>query len=143
VSRTLYRDAALADGRSAEIRVGVSILVDSGTIAWIRPSDAELDPGPADGLEIVDASGATIVPGMVDGHSHLTLPGGAHWIDRGFDETKTLLDVAEHNGRLMSSAGVRWARDAGSPTRVDPHDGSERALAIGVRDRWRGRAGFP
>jgi imidazolonepropionase-like amidohydrolase len=143
VGRTLYRDAALADGRSPDLQLGVSVLVDAFCISWIRPSDAELDPGPADGLEVVDASGATIVPGMVDGHSHLTLPGGAHWIDRGFDETETLLAVAEHNGRLMSSAGIRWARDVGSPTRVDPHDGRERALAIGVRERWRGRAGFP
>lgn len=143
VSRTLYRDAALADGRSDQLRIGVSLLVDSGRIAWIRPSDGEPDPGPAEGLEVVDASGATIVPGMVDGHSHLTLPGGAHWIDRGFDDTRILIEVAEHNGRLQSSAGVRWARDVGSPTREDPHDGRERALAIGVRERWRGRRGFP
>src|SRR6188474_2766512 len=74
--RTLYRDGALADGQSADLRVGVSILVENGAIAWIRPSDAEEDVGPADGLEIVDASGSTIVPGMVDCHSHLTLPGG-------------------------------------------------------------------
>jgi imidazolonepropionase-like amidohydrolase len=143
VSRTIYRDAALADGRSDQLRLGVSVLVESGRITWIRPADDELDPGPADGLEVVDASGATIVPGMVDGHSHLTLPGGAHWIDRGFDDTGILVAVAEHNGRLMTGAGVRWARDVGSPTRVDPHDGRERALALGVRDRWQGRNGFP
>jgi imidazolonepropionase-like amidohydrolase len=143
VSRTLYRDAALVDGRSDQLRVGVSVLVESGRIAWIRPADDELDPGPAEGLEVVDASGATMVPGMVDGHSHLTLPGGAHWIDRGFDDTQSLIAVAEHNGRLMTGAGVRWARDVGSPTRVDPHDGRERALALGVRDRWHGRNGFP
>jgi hypothetical protein len=99
VSRTLYRDAALADGRSASLQVGLSVLVDSGRISWIRPSDAELDPA--------------------------------------------LLATAEHNGRLMSGAGIRWARDVGSPTRVDPHDGRERALAMGVRDRWRGRSGYP
>jgi len=56
--------------------------VEDGAIRWIRPSDDEADPGPAESLEIVDASGATIVPGMVDAHSHVTLPGGAHWIDR-------------------------------------------------------------
>lgn len=143
MTRTLYRDAALADGRSAHLQIGVSLLVDTGRIAWIRPSDSELDTGPAEDLEVVDASGATIVPGMVDAHSHLTLPGGAHWIDRGFDDTKALLATAEHNGRLMSAAGIRWARDVGSPRRVDPEDGRDRALALGVRDRWRGRARFP
>ena len=70
------------------------------------PSDDEgaLPDGAAAGAagptEIVDASGSTIVPGMVDCHSHLTLPGGAHWIDRIDDPPERLLAVAEHNGRL-------------------------------------------
>ncbi len=136
--RTLYRDAAFADGRSADLTLGVSVLVEDGRIAWIRPTDSEPDPGDAG---VVDAGGTTLVPGMVDCHSHLTLPGGSHWIDRGSDSTKTLLAVAEHNGRLLTGAGVRWARDVGSPRRVD--DGVERALAIGVRDRWRGRGDRP
>ena len=33
---------------------------------------------------------------------------------------------------------VRWARDVGSPRYPDPEDGGRtRALALGVRDRWR------
>jgi imidazolonepropionase-like amidohydrolase len=141
--RTLYRDAALADARSGELRLGVSILVDEGRIAWIRPSDGEEDPGPAEGLAVVDASGATIVPGMVDGHSHLTGPGGAHWIDRFADPPEQLLAVAEENARLMRSAGVFWARDVGAPTRKDPVDGRTRALSLGLRDRWRGSRDHP
>lgn len=140
--RTLYRDAALADGRSSELQLGVSILVEAGRIAWIRPSDGEEDPGSGE-LEIVDASGATIVPGMVDAHSHVTLPGGAHWIDRIGDPPAALLEVAERNGRLLSAAGVRWARDVGSPYVEDPIDGRRRALALGVRDRWRDRPEMP
>ena len=111
--RTLYRDAALADARSDRLRAGVSVLVEAGRIAWIRPSDAEEAPGPDESLEIVDASGATIVPGMVDAHSHITLPGGAHWIDRIDDPPEVLLEVAERNGGLLTRAGVRWARDVG------------------------------
>ena len=141
--RTLYRDAALTDARSATLQQGVSVLVEQGRITWIRPVDGEEDPGDPGTLEIVDASGSTIVPGMVDGHSHLTLPGGAHWIDRGFDPPERLLEYAEHNARLQWQSGVRWARDVGSPTRVDPLDGRERALSLGVRDRWRGVAGYP
>jgi hypothetical protein len=139
--RTLYRDAALADGTGPQLKVGVSLLVDGDHIEWIRPTDDEPDPGP--GTEVVDASGCTIVPGLVDSHSHLTLPGGAHWIERGFDPADRLLQVAEHNARLQRSAGVRWARDVGSPMKTDPVDGRHRALALGVRDRWAGHREYP
>jgi len=42
------------------LQVGVTVLVDGGRIAWIRPTDSEEDPGDA---EVIDAGGATIVPG--------------------------------------------------------------------------------
>ena len=139
--RTLYRDAALADGTGPQLKVGVSLLVDDDRIEWVGPTDDEPDPGPD--TEVVDASGCTIVPGLVDSHSHLTLPGGAHWIDRGFDPADRLLQVAEHNARLQRAAGVRWARDVGSPMKTDPVDGRTRALALGVRDRWAGHREYP
>ncbi|HEY6279780.1 MAG TPA: amidohydrolase family protein [Streptosporangiaceae bacterium] len=135
----IYRDAALADGRSPQLRLGVSALVQDGRISWLRPSGDEGECPPD--YEVVDAGGTTIVPGMVDGHSHLTLPGGSHWIDRGHDPTATLLAVAEANGELQHRSGVRWARDVGSPRRTV--DGRERALSIGIRDRWRGRRDRP
>jgi imidazolonepropionase-like amidohydrolase len=136
----VYRDAAMADGRSAQLRLGVSVLVDNDVISWIRPTEDEGEL-PA-GCEIVDAGGTTIVPGMIDGHSHLTLPGGSHWIDRGADPSEVLLDVAEANGELQHRSGVRWARDVGSPRRP-AQAGQERALSLGVRDRWRGRRDRP
>ena len=141
MSRILYRGAALADGTGPLLRIGVSILVVDDRIEWIRPSDDEPDPGPD--VQLVDASGCTIVPGLVDSHSHLTLPGGAHWIERGFDQPDELLRVAEHNARLQRASGVRWARDVGSPIRTDPVDGRERALALGLRDRWAGHREYP
>lgn len=138
---TLYRDAAFTDARSDRLQVGVSVLVTDGRVAWIRPSDGE-DPTPA-GTEVVDASGATVVPSMVDCHSHLTLPGGAHWIDRGEDPPESLVQVAEHNARLQLQSGVRWARDVGAPIGVDPVDGRQRALSLGLRDRWAGSRDHP
>jgi len=132
---TLYRGAAVADGTSPGLQKDMSVLVADNRILAIRPTPDEgiLPPG----VRIIDAGGSTIVPGMVDAHSHVTLPGGSHWIDRGFDPPEELLRVAEHNGDLLSRAGVRWARDVGSPAAADPRDGRKKALALQVRERWR------
>jgi imidazolonepropionase-like amidohydrolase len=139
--RTLYRDAAVADGTGPQLRVGMSILVAGDRIEWI--GDTGDEPPLAEDTSVVDASGSTVIAGMVDSHSHLMLPGGAHWIDRGFDPPHRLVEVAEHNARLLRSAGVRWARDVGSPMGDDPVDGRHRALALGVRDRWSGQREYP
>ncbi|HII40450.1 MAG TPA: amidohydrolase family protein [Thermoplasmata archaeon] len=138
---TLYRDAALADATGPDLRKDVSVLVDQGRVVWIRPLSEEPELPPD--VHVVDAGGSTIVPGMVDAHSHVTLPGGSHWIDRGADPPDELLDVAEHNGNLLGQAGVRWARDVGSPAAPDPSDGRRRALALRVRERWRKEAARP
>jgi imidazolonepropionase-like amidohydrolase len=74
---------------------------------------------------------------MVDSHSHITLSGGAYWMERGLDSTETLWRVAEHNAVLLRQAGVRWIRDVGSP----PRDG--RAVALSIRDAWHGQSGYP
>ena len=135
MSTTLYTDAAFADGRSARLRLGVSVLVRDDVVAWIGPTGDEPDPGHA---SVVDAGGATIVPGMVDAHAHLPLPGGSHWIDHGFGSSQDLAAVAEDNAALAIASGVRWLRDVGSPMRPDA-DRVMRAMTLQMRDRWVGR----
>jgi imidazolonepropionase-like amidohydrolase len=139
----LYRNAAIATGRSPRLRIGQSVFVVDGRIEWIRPRDAEEDPGPRSQFEVVDAQGATIVPGMVDAHSHVTLPGGADYLERALDPPGRQLEVAEHNGTIALQAGIRWFRDVGSVRGRDPVDGRRRALALGIRDRWAGRTDRP
>ena len=116
-----------------------------------RRRDDRLDPpdrrrgrsGPTDGLELVDASGATIVPGMVDCHSHVTLPGGAHWIDRIDDPPATLVEVAERNGALLTER----RRPLGSRRRRAVRRGPDRRPAAGAEPRrprpLGGAAGVP
>jgi len=129
-SRTLYRDAALTDARSPELRLGVSVLVEDDRITWIRPSDEEgalaawarSGDGDRATLEVVDASGTTIVPSMVDSHSHVTLPGGAHWIERVSDPPEVLLRPEPYDGSLPWAILVRGGRIAWIGPRMDAPD---------------------
>ena len=141
--RVLYRHAAIVDGQTATRRTDMSVLVENGRITWISPSDSEPNPGTAAGLQIYDAGGLTIVPGMVDGHCHLTSPGGPNYIARFKDPPRELLETAEQNGQLARQAGTTWLREMGSPTVTDPVDGRQRALALGIRDRWARRVDRP
>ena len=138
-ARVAVVGAALADGLSPSLRFPVSLLVEDGAVAGLWVEDEQPDPRELErsGVLVIDGAGSTIVPGMVDSHAHLSLPGGAQWIDRGFDPTEDLLAVGEDNGELLVRAGIRWVRDVGAPRRPG-EDGRERALSLVLRDRWAG-----
>ena len=118
--RYVVRGCAITDARSERLEHDQAVVVTDRTITWIGPDDAVAPP--SDHL-VIDGSGSTLVPAMVDSHSHVTLPGGAHWIGHIHDPAGQLLTVAERNGEALLRGGVRWARDVGSPRVVDPVQG--------------------
>ena len=132
--RVVVVGAGFADGTTPEVRYPVTLSVRDGVVAGLWSADEAPDPATLDAV-VVDGSGSTIVPGMVDSHAHLALPGGAQWIDRGFDPSAELLAIGEDNGELLVQAGIRWVRDVGAPRRLG-EDGRERALSLVLRDRW-------
>src|SRR5437867_225283 len=133
MGRTILHDAALADGSSDSLRLGVSLAIADGRIESIGAND-EVDQA---GALVIDAGGAVIVPGMVDCHSHLTMQGGSHWIARGDDPPPVLRQVARENAKRLVQAGVLWARDVGAPSA----DG--RPISLDVREELSGTTGNP
>jgi imidazolonepropionase-like amidohydrolase len=133
VSRTILHDAALADGSSDSLRLGVSVAIADGRIESIGAND-EVDRA---GAEVIDAGGAVVVPAMVDCHSHLTMQGGSHWIARGDDPAPVLRHVARENAKRLVQAGILWARDVGAPS------ANGRPISLDARDELSGKNGNP
>jgi imidazolonepropionase-like amidohydrolase len=129
----VIRDLAFADGTSPNLQLGVAVVVEDGQIRWLGPTE-EADPT---GADIIDGGGATLVPGLVDAHSHLTGPGGSHWIERFSDPPDRLRQVARENARRLIQAGILWARDVGAPTA----DG--RPVNLAIRDELLDQIGQP
>ena len=133
MTRTILHDAALADGSSDSLRLGISVAIADGRIEAIGPNE-EIDRA---GALVIDAGGAVVVPGMVDCHSHLTMPGGSHWIVRGDDPPAVLRQVARENAKRLVQSGVLWARDVGAPS------ANGRPISLDVRDELSGKPGNP
>ena len=113
----LIRNLRLIDG-AGDIRDGVDVLVRDGRFAAVGPG---LD---GDG-EVLDAGGATAIPGLIDAHTHLTLDATPEALDNALD-----LPHAEQAGAAARRAaallghGVTTAREVGGVAE----------LSLGLRD---------
>jgi len=102
---------ALLDGVSPGARTNVSILIKDDRITAIQPGFVE-----EAGAEIVDLSQATVMPGFIDCHIHISamLPGQGNAVE--YDVTHTPIDAALNGakfGRALLLQGFTSARDVG------------------------------
>ncbi len=73
VSRSNERQKRGAAMRDLAMIPGGALVARDGRIDWVGPS-AELPPVPAN-AHVIDAAGKTVVPGLVDSHTHLIFAG--------------------------------------------------------------------
>jgi len=111
MSGTLFTNVMIFDG-SGSARFPGEVLVRGTQIEAVAQGDERL---PRDGAEIVDGAGATLMPGMVEGHAHLTWPSS---IERVINAMKVPLEehvaITEANARITLDAGFTSAYSAGA-----------------------------
>ena len=146
--RTVFRDGIVFDGSGAApvsadvvVRGAVieSVLVGGGT--EVLPNDS-----------VVDCTGLTVMPGLVDSHCHLTFPSALGHIDPSFNPPLDVsffhhmptpeehLGIAKRNARILLDHGFTSAYSAGSLTPVPTEVFLRDQIAAGVTPGPRMRA---
>lgn len=81
----LIVDARLWDGTGVPVREDVDVRIRGDRVVDIGPDLSRED------AEILDASGATVIPGLIDAHVHLSMDPGAAWRTTTPDDHKQAL----------------------------------------------------
>ncbi|MGO4388684.1 amidohydrolase family protein [Microvirga sp. 2YAF29] len=107
---TIVRNGRVIDGTGAA-PIATSILIKDGKIAALG-STAEAQ---AEGVRVIDASGQTVMPGLIDAHCHLAFDDAASNAEI-FHQRRDALSalVASYNARKLLRAGVTGVLDPDS-----------------------------
>jgi imidazolonepropionase-like amidohydrolase len=131
---TLLTADRLLDGSGGPSVEGAAVLIDSGRVARIgRQSEVRVDGAI---VERRDYPGGTILPGLVDAHTHLVAPGdGTLGDDIAREDDDILLLQAAKNARTLLHSGVTTLRENGAKGKVafSLREGVRRRLAPGPR----------
>lgn len=79
----LIRNGQVIDGTGRDPLPNASILIDQGRFKEITPGDIRVPPG--SNITVIDATGKTILPGLIDMHAHL--------LSGGFDTITDVIDA--------------------------------------------------
>ena len=121
------------DGTGSAPVEGQAVLLSDGKIAAIGPV-AEISAPDNLNVTVRDYGDATLLPGLVDGHTHMMAPGdGTHGDITGAEDDDVLLMRALSNARTFLHAGVTTARENGAKNRVgfSLKEGIQRGLSEG------------
>jgi imidazolonepropionase-like amidohydrolase len=128
--RLLRADRVLT-GRPGEVIDDGEVLIDGSQIIHVGARDSAPDEA---GTEVIDLTGCTLMPGMIDAHVHLGFDRTVDPTTRRSKESDThlLLRMVE-NCRKLLSAGVTTARDLGGRDFLDVtlRDAIESGVAVG------------
>ena len=118
IGRTVIQNGQLVDGTGAAPVLDGVLLIEDGLITYAGAADGA--PEVAQDVEVIDASGGTILPGLVEAHFHPTYFNVAALEDLDIKypvEYVTIL--AACNAKLALECGYTSARSGGSLFNID------------------------
>ena len=109
--KTLFVNGQVWDGE-ADRAVAADVLVDDRRITAVGSPGSVL----REDARIIDATGTTIMPGMVEAHGHLPFPQNTMYMTQHEDTPiEELVLSTVHNARIMIDHGFTGVIGAGSP----------------------------
>jgi imidazolonepropionase-like amidohydrolase len=111
--KTLIRNCKVWDGSGAA-PFPADVLVVGDTIHRIARGGRGEDAPPDDDAQVIDARGMTLMPGLVEGHAHLSFCGAARNTDLGDIPPEEHVIETLHNARTLLDAGFTSAYSAAS-----------------------------
>jgi imidazolonepropionase-like amidohydrolase len=132
--RTILKPSWIVDGTGAAPLTAHVVVVDGDRIDAVQLA-AQVQARPDD--RVIDLTGATLLPGLINHHVHLVLPGDntpfVPWIDTQTDPAITLRAAA--NSAASLRAGITTVRDCGArgTTVLDLRNAQAAGLAGGAR----------
>ncbi len=128
----LLRPARVFDGVSARPHEGWVVLVRGDTIAAVGTAAEVVAPADA---AVIELPGTTLLPGLIDGHTHLLLHpyDEAPWTDQVLREPLALrVARATNHARETLLAGFTTIRDLGTEGAGDADVGIKQAVDQGI-----------
>lgn len=129
---TLYAPARVWDGTATPAHDGWAVLVRGDRIVAVGPRSTITVPADA---RIVDLPGTTMIPGLIEGHSHLLLHpyNETSWNDQVLHEALALrVARAVNHARATLLAGFTTTRDLGTEGAGYADVGLRDAIAQGI-----------
>jgi imidazolonepropionase-like amidohydrolase len=116
-AKTLLHAGRLFDGRPGSLRQAVTVTVDGDRITGVQ--EGHVAGGPGD--TVVDLRGATLLPGFIDLHVHLTSEqsGAAGYAERFFLNPADMALRATTYARKTLLAGFTTVRDCGAGEKLN------------------------